>query len=54
MATTTFEKKIVLDAKAAKNLANATSFNESFLKETDESSVKNTSELIEWLSRLKK
>lgn len=54
MATTTFDKKIVLNGQAADNLANASSFDKGSIKGKTEPVVKSTDDLIKWLSHLKK
>lgn len=54
MATTTFDKKIILDEQAANNLANASSFKKSSIVGKTSPVIKNTDELIKWLSHLKK
>lgn len=54
MATTTFDKKIILNGQAADNLANASSFYKGSIKGKAESVVKSTDDLIRWLSHLKK
>ena len=53
MATATFDKRIVLDTKAAQRLANASSVSCSFDGEK-EKIIKNMDEMKEWLSHLKK
>ena len=53
MATATFNKRIVLDTKAAQRLANASSVSCSFVGEK-EKIIKNMDEMKEWLSHLKK
>ena len=54
MATTTFDKKIILNGQAAENLANASSFDKGSIKGKAEPIVKSTDDLIRWLSHLKK
>lgn len=54
MATTTFDKKIILNGQAADNLANASSFDKGSIKGRTEPVVKSTDDLIKWLSHLKK
>lgn len=54
MATTTFDKKIILNGQAADNLANASSFDKGSIKGKTEPVVKSTDDLIRWLSHLKK
>lgn len=54
MATTTFDKRIVIDRKAAQRLIKANEISGSSLKNADQKKINNTNELIEWLSNLKK
>lgn len=54
MATTTFDKRIIIDKKAAQRLINANEVSGSSLKNADKNKINNTSELFEWLSNLKK
>lgn len=54
MATTTFDKRIIIDKKAAQRLINANEVSGSSLKNADKNKINNTSELLEWLSNLKK
>lgn len=54
MATTTFDKRIVLDKKAAQRLIEANEVSSSSLINADLKKIDNTNELIEWLSNLKK
>ena len=54
MATTTFDKRIIINKKAAQRLINANEVSGSSLKNADKNKINNTSELLEWLSNLKK
>lgn len=54
MATTTFDKRIVIDKRAAQKLVNAKEVDASSLKNADRNRINNTNELLEWLSNLKK
>lgn len=54
MATTTFDKRIIIDKKAAQRLIKANEVNSSSLKNVDKNKINNTGELLEWLSNLKK
>lgn len=54
MATTTFDKRIVIDRKAAQRLIKANEISGSSLKNADQKKINNTNELLEWLSNLKK
>ena len=54
MATTTFDKRIIIDKNAAQRLINANEVSGSSLKNADKNKINNTSELLEWLSNLKK
>lgn len=54
MATTTFDKHIIIDSSAAQKLIDANEIGSSSLKSADKNKIKNTSELLQWLSNLKK
>lgn len=54
MATTTFDKRIIIDKRAAQNLINAKEVDASSLKNADRNKINNKNELLEWLSNLKK
>lgn len=54
MATTTFDKRIIIDRKAAQRLIKANEVSSSSLKNADQKKINNANELLQWLSNLKK